>query len=112
MTWSVDPVFTNRFFLLVYNNKLGIVHYTSGYNLKKKIFFFFVGRYFLTVFLSEDIFIVTNSVDLMKCHIMWHFIWVFIVVNLELPCSVCVCVLFCHFHIYVIINFLNSHFYA
>ena len=70
----INPLYTNEFFLLVWNNKIEIVHCTylgvSGYNFNKN-FVFFCLPFFFTLTVST----------LMKCCIMWHFIWVFTVCN-------------------------------
>ena len=71
-----NPLYTNGFFLLVWDNKLGITHCTyqgvSGYKLKKILYSFF---YRLLLPLQ-------TVHTLMECSNMLHFIWVF---------NVCIC---------------------
>ena len=69
---QVNPLYTNAFFLLVWYNKLGIVHCTylgeSGYIFKKQI-----------IFCLKLFFIFTNSVDPDEMQHYAAFIWVFTV---------------------------------
>ena len=67
----LNTLYTNRFFLLAWYNKLGIVHCTnleaSGCSFKKNC-----------IILSEDLFCLYNQCrPLMKCRKMQHFIWAF-----------------------------------
>ena len=68
----LTPLYINGFFLLLWYDKYGIVHYTywgvSGCNLKKNVFF--VWRSLLPL---------QTVYNLMKCSIMLHFIWFFTV---------------------------------